>query len=56
MCIVEYRIVDDSDLEVIVDQASDLSCAKESVCSLSLLFLQTDILLEVGILDNFVQG
>ena len=53
--IIEYRIVDDSDPEVVVNQVSDLSSAKESVCFLSLLFLKTDRILEVGILDDLVQ-
>ena len=50
---IEHRIVDASDPEAIVDQVSDLSSAKESVCFLSLLFLQNDLLLEVGICDSY---
>ena len=36
--IIEYRVTEASDPELIVDQISDLSSAKESVCLLSLLF------------------
>ena len=53
---IEHRIVDVSDPEVVVDQVSDLSSAKESVCFLSLLLRQSDLLLEVGILDDLVQA
>ena len=41
-----------SNPEVVVDHVSDLSSAKEPVFFLSLLFLQTDLSLEVGILDG----
>ena len=54
--IVEHRIFDASDLEVVVDQVSDQFSANETVCFLSIVFLQTDLLLEVGVLDDLVQG
>ena len=44
-----------SDPEVLVDQVSDLSSAKETVLFLGLLFLQTDSSFEVRIMDDFVQ-
>ena len=44
-----------SDPEVIVDQVSSLSTAKETVLLLGLLFLQTDSSFELGIMDDFVQ-
>ena len=44
-----------SDPEEIVDQAGNLSTAKETVLFLGLLFLQTDSFFEVGIMDDFVQ-
>ena len=44
-----------SDPEVIVDQVSNLSTAKETVLLLGFLFLQTDSPFEVGIMDDFVQ-
>ena len=48
-------IVGSSDPEVLVDQVSDLSCAKETVLLLGLLFLQTDSCFEVRIMDDSVQ-
>ena len=47
--------MDPSDPEVIVDQVSNLSAAKETVLLLSLLFLQTVPSFEMGIMDDFVQ-
>ena len=44
-----------SDPEVIVDQASNLSAAKETVLLLGFLFLQTDFSFGMGIMDDFVQ-
>ena len=44
-----------SNPEVVVDHVSDLSSAKEPILFLSFLFLHTDLLLEVGILNDFVQ-
>ena len=52
--IIKYRVVDVNDLEIVVDQARDLFSAKESVFFLSLMFLQTD--LELEILDDLVQN
>ena len=43
------------DPEVIVDQVRNLSAAKETDLFLDLLFLQTDSLCELGIMDDFVQ-
>ena len=45
--------MDVSDLEVVVDQVSNLSVTKETVLLLGLLFLQTDSSLLVGIMDDF---
>ena len=53
--IVFDRIMAPSDPEVIVDQVGNLSSAKETVLFLGLLFLQTDSLFELGIMDDFVQ-
>ena len=44
-----------SDPEVIVDQISNLSAAKETVLLLGLLSLQTDSSFEMGIVDDPVQ-
>ena len=48
-------IVGSSDPELIVDQVSNLSTAKETVLFLGLLFLQTDSSFEVRIMDDVVQ-
>ena len=48
--------MDSSDPEVIVDQVSNLSSAKETVLLLGLLFLQTDSSFEVRIIDDFVSA
>ena len=53
--VIQFGIMDASDTEVIVNQVSDLFSVKESVGFLSILFLQTDRFLELGILDNLVQ-
>ena len=45
-----------SDSEVVVDHVSDLSSAKEPIFFLSSPFLQTDIFLEAGILNDLVQS
>ena len=50
--------MDPSGPEVLIDQVSNLSSAKETVLLLSLLFLQTDSQKkkkEVRIMDDFVQ-
>ena len=44
-----------SDPELIVDQVGNLSTSKETVLFLSLLFLQTDSPIELGILDELIQ-
>ena len=44
-----------SDSKVVVNYVSDLSSSKKLILFLSFLFLQTDLLFEVGILDGFVQ-
>ena len=49
------RFMDSSDPEVIVDQVSNLSTEKETVLLLGLLFLQTDLPFEMGIMDDLVQ-
>ena len=41
-----------SDSEVVVDHVSDLSSAKEPILFLSCLFVETDLVLEVGVLDD----
>ena len=48
-------IVGSSDPEVLIDQISDLSSAKERVLLLGFLFLQTDSSFQVRIVDDFVQ-
>ena len=53
--VVFDRIMGSSDPEVIVDQVSNLSAAKETVLFLGLLFLQTDSPFELAIMDEFVQ-
>ena len=40
--------------EEVVDHVSDLSSADEPIFFLSFLFLQTDLFLEVGFLDDLV--
>ena len=45
-----------SNREVVSDHVSDLSSAKKQIFFLSFLFLQTDLFLEVGILDDLVQS
>ena len=45
-----------SNLGVVVDHVSDLSSAMETIFFLSFLFLETDLFLEVGILDDLVQS
>ena len=40
-------------MEVLVDQVSDLSSSEEAVLFVSFHFLQTDLFLEAGILDDF---
>ena len=42
--------------KVVVDHVSDLSSTKKPILFLSFLFLQTDLFLEVGILDDLVQS
>ena len=49
------RIVGSSHQEVLADQISDLFSTKETVLFLRLLFLQTDLSLEEGIMDDSVQ-
>ena len=53
-CLLDHSIAD-SNL-ICLDRARLSSTAKESVCLLCFLFLQTDLFLEVGILDDLVQG
>ena len=43
-------------LEVVVDHVSDLSSAKEPIFFLGFLFLETDFLFALGILDDLVQS
>ena len=50
--IILDRIVGSSDPELLVDQVSDLSSTKETVLFLGFLFLQTDLSLELGIMDD----
>ena len=42
--------------KVVVDHEGDLSASQKSVLFLGFLFLETDLLLEVGILDDLVQS
>ena len=53
--IILDRIVGSCDPEVLMDQVSNLSSAKETVLLLGLLFLQTDSSFEVRIMDDSVQ-
>ena len=39
-----------------MDHVSDLSSTKEPILFVSFLFLETDLFLEVGILDDLVQS
>ena len=48
--------MDPSELEVIVDQVSNLSAAKETVLFWGFLFLQTDSPFELGIMDDSAQS
>ena len=43
-----------NDPEVIVDQVSNLSAAKETVSLLGFFFFQTDSSFEIGLMDDFV--
>ena len=49
-------IMSASNPEVVVDHVSGLSRAKEPIFFLSFLLLQTDLFLQVGILDDLVQS
>ena len=42
--------------KVVVDHESDLSSSEEPILFLGFLFLETDLHLEVGILDDLVQS
>ena len=53
--IILDRIVGPSDLEAFVDQVSYLSSSEEAVFLVNFHFLQTDLFLEAGIQDDFVQ-
>ena len=53
---IKYGVRSASDSKVVVDHVNDLSSAKEPILFLSFLFLQTDLLFEVGILDDLVQS
>ena len=54
--VVFDRIIGTSDPELFVDQVGNLSTSKETVLFLGLLFLQTAFPLEMGIMDDLVQG
>ena len=45
-----------NDTKVVVDHVSDLSSRKKPILFLGFLFLQTDLLLEAGILEDPVQS
>ena len=49
-------IIGASNPEVVVDHESDLSSTKKQILFGCFLFLQTDLLLEVGILDDLIQS
>ena len=51
--IIKNGIVSTSESKVVVDHESDLSPTKKPILFLSFLFLQADLLFEVGILDDF---
>ena len=48
-------IIGSSDPEELLDQVGDLSSTKETVLFLGFLFLQTDLFLEAGIMDDSFQ-
>ena len=54
-CSLSNGVLPSSDPEVFVDQVSDLSSSKEVVFFVSCHVLQTDLFLEVRILDDLVQ-
>ena len=49
-------IIGSCDPEVLIDKVSNLSSMKETVLLLGLLFLQTDLPFEMGIMDDLIQG
>ena len=53
--IILDRVVGSGDPEVLVDQVSDLSSSEAAVFFLSFHFLQTDLFLEAGVLDDSFQ-
>ena len=52
--VIENGIVSTSNSKVVVDHASDLSSSKKPILFLSFLYVRTDLLLELGILDDLV--
>ena len=50
--VVFDRTISPSDPELFVDQVGNLSTSKETVLLLGLLFLQTDLPFEMGIMDD----
>ena len=55
LCIILDRISGSSDPEILVDQVSDLFTSEKAIFFLSFYFLQTDLFLEAGIMDDSVQ-
>ena len=55
LSVIKNGIMSASDPEVLVDQVSNLSSSKEAVLFLSFHFLQNDLFLEAGIMDDSVQ-
>ena len=53
---IKNDIMSASNPEALADHVSDLPSAKEPVLFLGFLFLQTDLFLAVGILDDLVQS
>ena len=53
---IKNCIMSTSDSKVVVDHVSDLSSTKKPVICLGSLFLQTDLFLEIGILDDLIQS
>ena len=53
---IKNGIMSTSDTKVVIDHESDVSSSLKPVLLLGFLFLETDLLLEVGILDDPVQS
>ena len=52
----QYCVMSASHSKVVVDHEGELSSSKKPVLFLGFLFLETDLLLELGILDDLEQN